>query len=363
MGVKVRTKKGKHGDLLYLDIIQNRKHHWESLHITLSKLPTERKEQLRFAESCRAQRELQLAQRAWGFTDTIGGKILLSAYFKKVMGTKTESTKRIYKSALDNVLSFGDIKISQIDLHWVEGFKAFLEKENVASTTLKVRLVLLKSVLNEAVKEGILTKNPCLALKPVKAIPKEKIPLCIEEVTSLKKFVGVGTEKRKELKRAFLFACYTGLRVSDLKTLTYGDIEHRAVTKDNAFPVWIKKIQVKTKNLVEIPLLPNAIELLDLKTLHLSSEKVFTYCKGGKIAKEAFTLWAKEANINKHISWHIARHSFATLASELGLEPMAIQRMLGHTSLNTTAIYAKTTDKAKSKGMEIFSSALQSVNA
>lgn len=363
MGVKVRTKKGKHGDLLYLDIIQNRKHHWESLHITLSKLPTERKEQLRFAESCRAQRELQIAQRAWGFTDTIGGKILLGAYFEKVMKTKSSGTERCYNAVRDYVLKYGDVKISQCDLQWLEGFRAFLEKEGLSSHTVKNKFVLLKGVLNCAVKEGLINKNPCIGLKPFKVIKKEKEPLTFEEIARLKSFVDVGTIKQRETKRAFIFACYTGLRVSDLLTLTYSDIEHRAVNNGNAFPVWIKKIQVKTKTSVEIPLLEKARELLDFSVLHLPKDLVFPLCRNSGNVEVVFSEWVKKAGISKHISWHIARHSFATLASELGLEPMAIQRMLGHTSLNTTAIYAKTTDKAKSKGMEIFSSALQSVNA
>lgn len=363
MGVKVRTKKGKHGDLLYLDIIQNRKHHWEALHITLSTIPTERKEQLRFAESCRAQRELQIAQRAWGFTDTIGGKILLSAYMEKVIKSKNSSTQKVYKSALDDIQKYGDIKINQINLQWCEGFKAFLEKEGLAKTTVKLRLNLLKGVVNCAIKEGLLNNNPCIGLKLGKAQGKEKEPLTLEEIARLKSFADVGTIKQRENKRAFLFACYTGLRVSDLMTLTYSDIEHRAVNSGNAFPVWIKKEQVKTKNLVEIPLLQEARELLDFSVLHLPKDLVFPFCGDGGNIIRLFSAWAKKAGVSKHISWHIARHSFATLASELGLEPMAIQRMLGHTSLNTTAIYAKTTDKAKSKGMEIFSSALQSVNA
>lgn len=363
MGVKVRTKKGKHGDLLYLDIIQNRKHHWEALGITLSKIPTERKEQLRLAEMCRAQKELQLVQRVWGFPDTIGGKILLGAYFEKVMKSKSPSTKKCYNTTRDYVLKYGDIKISQCDLQWLEGFKAFLEKEGLSSCTVKNRFVLLKGVLNCAVKEGLIIKNPCMGLKPFKVIKKEKEPLTLEEIASLKSFVSVGTDIAKENKRAFIFACYTGLRVSDLMTLTYSDIEHRAVNSGNAFPVWIKKIQVKTKNPVEIPLLEEARELLDFSVLHMPKDLVFPLCRNSGDVKVVFSEWAKKAGISKHISWHIARHSFATLASELGLEPMAIQRMLGHTSLNTTAIYAKTTDKAKSKGMEIFSSALQSVNA
>lgn len=362
MSVKVRIKKGKSGDLLYLDTIRNRKHHWESLHITLSKNPVEKKEQLRFAESCRAQRELQIAQREWGFIDTVSGKMLFSAYFKKVMETKNASTRKVYKQVLDNLQEYKDIKISQIDLNWIEGLKDFLEK-NMARTTARMRLTVVKGVVNNAVKEGILNKNPCSGLRLAKVQGKEKEPLTFEEVARLAKIAFSGTDRARENKRAFLFACYTGLRYSDLATLTYSNIEHRAINNGNSFAIWIKKEQVKTKNLVEIPLLPMAKDLLDFTTLHSPNDLVFPFVADCGNITRVFNEWARMANVSKHITWHIARHTFATLASELGLEPIAIQRILGHTRLDTTAIYAKTTDKAKCKGMEIFSNYLQSVNA
>jgi integrase len=143
-----------------------------------------------------------------------------------------------------------------------------------------------------------------------------------------------------EIHRAFLFACYTGLRVSDLETLTWGQIETN--------PMQIIKRQKKTDMPVYIPLNETVKKIIGVGGKHAPADKVFNLPNGHRRQSyHVLKRWAKAASIDKNVGWHTARRTFATLALENKVDIYTVAKLLGHTSIKQVAKYAKVTDKLR----------------
>lgn len=356
MSVKIRVKKG----CLYLDIIQNRIHHWEALHIRLSDDPILKKQQMEIANKCRAMREMQLVSGEWGFVDKIAGNKSLIDYAREVAKNSTR------KNAIPKMLVYlekfrdgGNIKISQVDSRYVESFQDFLLKDartskglQLSQTTASKYSSELRHILNKAVSENILSKNPAETVKGISPLESNLPILTIDEIKDLAqtKIMGENSTLGGEVKRAFLFSCYTGLRISDLKSLTWQDIEERKITDSNRCSNWIKKRQVKTRRIVEIPIANPALQLILPR--NFPNSFVFPNLATSKTQTDAYIKdWASRAGILKKISWHTARRSTATILLDCGVDPLTIQRILGHKKIDTTTIYAKSTETMKSRAV------------
>jgi len=140
-----------------------------------------------------------------------------------------------------------------------------------------------------------------------------------------------------EYKNAFLFACYTGLRFSDLSKLTQQDI------RDNRLTI----TQTKTKETVYQDLCDEAIYIYNEQIeKHPNNEKLFQL--------HSYTTWRKKviqlidsAGITKHISGHCARHTFGTLCITSDIDIYTTSRLLGHRSITTSQRYSKVTDSRR----------------
>jgi integrase len=142
-----------------------------------------------------------------------------------------------------------------------------------------------------------------------------------------------------EVRRAFLFACQTGLRISDLETLTWGQIERS--------PLQIIKRQKKTKNPVYIPLNETAAKLIMDGKLHGNDDLVFKFLYKRDVLYRHLERWGTSAGMTKKLTWHTARRTFATLALESGVDIYTVSKLLGHKSIEQVAKYAKATDRLK----------------
>ena len=155
----------------------------------------------------------------------------------------------------------------------------------------------------------------------------------------------LGGELGEVVRRAFLFGCMTGLRISDIQSLRWGEIERT--------PLQIMKRQGKTQRVVIIPLNDSAWKIISDDKLHRRDELVFPRLTASKAnTNQYLKTWAKAAKVDKSFSWHTARHTFATLTLEGGADFATVSRLLGHTKLATTLVYAKSTDGAKRKAVE-----------
>jgi len=156
-------------------------------------------------------------------------------------------------------------------------------------------------------------------------------------------------ERLQVVKDIYLFCCFTGLAFVDVKNLAYSDIEVR----DNR--QWIKKRRQKTKNWCHVPLLPPAVRLMDKYKDHPVCRK--RSCVLPVPSNQRMNAYLKEiadvCGIEKNLSTHTARHTFATtvtLANQISIE--VVSKMLGHASINMTKKYARVVDDLINRDMQ-----------
>lgn len=159
--------------------------------------------------------------------------------------------------------------------------------------------------------------------------------------------------RNEETKRAFLFACYTGLRISDICSLTYGDIkQEQAATGQRIYIV--RKTMVKTRRVVSVPLSKKALSYLPADFSQFSKDKkVFNLPTVGAV-NDSLKTWARDAKVDKVVTFHTSRHTFATLALTLGVDVFTTSKLLGHQNVRTTQIYAEVIDAKKEQAISLF---------
>lgn len=177
-------------------------------------------------------------------------------------------------------------------------------------------------MLNEAVREGLIDKNPWNRLETIEKIKKPESKreyLTIDEIRSM-----IATDCPNELvKRAYLFSCFTGLRISDVRSLKWGDIYQE---NGQAF---VSVVMKKTTKPLYIPLSGQALKWMPEKGESTSDDYVFGNLVNYGNVNESLKKWAEAAGIRKHISYHTSRHSFATMMLTLGADLYTVSKLLG----------------------------------
>lgn len=343
MGINIWVNRGQ----VYLDIYQNGKRKRERLRgLVITGDKTVDKETIRLAEIAKAKRAQQVFSEEWGFSSAISGKQSLYAFIEANSDKKKMERCKNIRSSLNYLKTYPDgqvIQLGQITEKWMSDYQNWL-KERLALATVDTYTAILRAALNLAVRRNIIPRNPAKNVARVKVPEKKIVWLNSGELNLLSKtpidfFAGA------EMKKAFLFSCHTGLRVSDLRTLKWGDIERS--------PPQIAKKQEKTKEQVYIPLSGTAWNLINDSKIHDYRSPVFPELSAGKHGHYVrLKQWSKKAGINKEIGWHTARHTFAVLALENGADIYTVSKLLGHTNVKTTQRYAQATDKMKRAAVE-----------
>lgn len=252
-----------------------------------------------------------------------------------------------------------DVLFKDIDENWVRGFVDYVKhdalninftrtqkeerrKENKISQNTQHRLIVnLNFVLNKAVKDKYISSNPmdCLDKKEkVAAVDGTREYLTDEEVVVLMNTPF--THGRYNIKEAFLFSCFTGLRFSDLKQLKMSDFR---IDKKNGRYLRIK--MVKTKEPLKIFIPDVAFNLLP--DTESEDTPIFSLPKND-YANQALQRWVKDSGItDKRITFHCGRHSAATILLSAGIPIAVVSKQLGHMKVQTTQIYADVMDKAQ----------------
>ena len=150
-----------------------------------------------------------------------------------------------------------------------------------------------------------------------------------------------------EVKKAYLFSCYCGLRISDIENLKWGDI----IRDGEQYRIQI--VMQKTREPLYLPLSKQALRWIPERGEASDEDNVFNSLPvrnwGNLIIKE----WAKDAGITKHLSYHTARHTFATMMLTLGADLYTTSKLLGHTKVATTEIYAKIVNSKKDEAVNL----------
>jgi len=335
MSVKIRTKNRR----LYLDIYHNGARKWEALKISLSTDKETNKEILKVAEICRAKRELQILTSAWGITDPVGGNISLYSYLEKIKAKGAPAVQNIITSSLHYLKNFPGgavIQLKQVTTAWLIKYQEYLTTNCVKPTTASTYEAQIRHALKLAMREHLIATDPTLGIKKIKRNDPNKIFLNADE---LQRIALMKTKYKtvETVRRAFLFGCNTGLRISDLRSLEWGHIQYN--------PLQLIMKQTKTKNIVYIPLNDTAWKLINDGKIHNHADKIFPTISrwNNKTIKDI----CKTAGIKKIASWHTARHTFAVMSLENGVDIYTLSKLMGHTDVKTTQVYAKATDKMK----------------
>ena len=187
-----------------------------------------------------------------------------------------------------------------------------------------------------AVEEEILSFNPAEAVdrKAIQGEQKKREYLTIDEVRLL-----IATPCREDVKVPFLFSCFCGLRLGDMRSLLWKNVI------EEAGKVHLEVCQRKTGNMLYLPLSTQAQGCLPEQRGN-SEEHVFSIPFTTTL-DVVLKRWAKAAGIKKNLCYHMSRHTFATMELTLGADLYTTSQLLGHRDVETTQVYAKIVDAKK----------------
>lgn len=246
----------------------------------------------------------------------------------------TRRQNRLFSNILELsgiIRDFDDIKLPKVRAFddWMKSHKGLRTNRPLEDNTIKAYHARLRAFINEAITFELVKQNPYSQFKQSRFQSKPRIVLTMEELEMLKSWTP-STYPRRIALDLFLIQCYTGLSYSDLMATDFTKTEDR-----NGILFLPRTTRVKTGTQFYIMLLPPVVKILEQYEYILP-----------RIALSQYSLCLKsiekETKIGKHITSHVGRHTFATtIALGSGIPIEVVSKMLGHTNIQTTQIYAK----------------------
>lgn len=235
------------------------------------------------------------------------------------------------------------LKPNQFTEHIVSEFVEYL-KNNSRGSGAGTVYARFRKIVNQAQKEGVIKNNPCEGVKsPTKQTEFEKDVLSPEEIKTL-----INTHydgENQVIRRAFVVSLYCGIRWCDVKELRYSNIDY-----SNAVLTFE---QAKTKghskhSRVTIQLREGLLQIIGTPEEYgkTANDLIFDL-PSHTMCNKALKHWTTKAGIEKHITWHCARHSFATQLLTNGVNIKVVADLLGHSGLQYVGIYTRAIDQAK----------------
>jgi site-specific recombinase XerD len=276
---------------------------------------------------------------------------------KSLVGQEFEkSTLQRYETCLMHCKEFmqwqyniSDIPVTKINFAFLTDFDYYLRSVRKCGNNSAIKYIKnLGKIVRICLGNGWLTIDPYLNYKPKqKAVHREVLTKEELDRLSKKKF---GVERLSTVRDMFVFCCYTGLAYVDVHKLKRSEL-----VKGADGDLWIYTNRQKTDTLSRIPVLPTALSIIRAYKDHpqcvvkdtllpvMSNQKMNAYLKE----------IADLCKINKPLTFHIARHTFATTVTlNNGVPIESVAKMMGHTSIKTTQIYAKVMDHKISSDMQ-----------
>jgi len=258
---------------------------------------------------------------------------------------KEASTIQDYRFELSKLKKFKpNLNTSDVSVKFINEYHDYMAaKLHNSTNTIGKSMNKLKVFTRSALNKGLIDHDPFREYK-IKHEHTTRSYLTIEELELIEKSrqKGLLSESEVNVCDYFLFSCYTGLRYQDLRNLTWDKIENNT----------IRLTMQKTRQPVMIPLTTKSLKYLPF-TKREQNEKVFRVVSNKKTNERLKSIISK-AGITKQISFHNARHTFATIALTIGIPIETIRDFLGHSDLKTTQVYAKIIDQRKVDEMKKF---------
>ncbi|MGD9992895.1 MAG: tyrosine-type recombinase/integrase [Salinivirgaceae bacterium] len=262
---------------------------------------------------------------------------------KKTIQSYNATLKSI-TGLLDKNYNSKNLLVSEIDFAFIQEYDHYMRvhyKDNndkkIVRNTINKHHSRFRTILHNAVKEDLITKNPYISF-PIKNNKTHREYLTIEEINKIKDHDLGGNKSLQNVRDFFLFSVFTGLRYNDAYNLKIDDIK----TDSNGNKI-IQIIMEKTDDKINIPLLDEAQVIIE-RYENDPAREVFGYILP-RYSNQKLNAYLKVISdlcgIQKNITHHVGRHSFATLALNKNIPMEVVQKLLGHADLKTTQIYAK----------------------
>ncbi len=295
-------------------------------------------------ENIRAQRQLDIQNRKFGFKSDRDRSGNFVEYFKEFTRSKQKSTSDNIAMSFRYFVEFigYDLTFYEVDEFLVTDYKNFLlsgpgisrRGTPINRNTAVNYFAKLRTCLKRAYKQKMITDDLYNTVDAISPKETNREQLEIEEF----QLMANTAVKQVLIKKAAIFAGLTGLRFSDVQTLTWSEV--RGIPGKYI----LQFTQEKTDGAEVLPISDQAVELLGERGD--AEHRVFKGLQYGQM-RTCFKHWLKAAGIEKNITFHSFRHTYATLQLEFGTELYTVSKMLGHRSIKTTQIYAKVKDKKK----------------
>ncbi|MEI6579387.1 MAG: site-specific integrase [Eubacteriales bacterium] len=309
---------------------------------------------MELAQSIRSKRELELYGTVKGLNASAKRvNLSLVAFIEK----ESERTKRKnYHHFAQHIQRFSkgkDVLFSDVTIQFIEDFAKYLQKRTSRNTMI-LYLEIFKTMLNRGVKQEIIAQNQFIRYKMPVKIDSERTFLELQEVQKMK---DTEISCEPQIIQAFLFSCFTGLRLSDIKSLKR---EHLTIEKDkdgNPYhSLLIRPIKTTRTSgqLLKAPLSEQAVKIFAQIKKYYRNDFIFDALPEKNVINYWLKKWAKKAEINKPLHFHAARHTFATLCLTSGIDIYTVSKLLGHTRIDATQIYAKIIDEKKQQEVKKF---------
>lgn len=311
------------------------------------------KETLELAKKIRFERGQELLESVEGYRLRKSRDINFLDYFQRYIDNYTKKDYRMLVVALNRFVDFlndtpeynkyaNKIKPSQITKDMVEAFTEYLQERSVGEGARSI-YARFKKVIKYAIEHDVMIKNPCTGITiKVDGQQLKKEVLSPDEIQRL-----IATHYEHEnpnIRRAFIFCLYCGLRFCDVKDLTFANVDY-----SNKL---LKFEQNKTKGHsansgVVIPLNDGLLKLIGEPQRPEDRDGLIFPLPSYAMCSKALKRWVKRAGINKHITWHCARHSFAVNILNNGANIKTVASLLGHSGLKHTEKYTRAVDSLK----------------
>ena len=267
---------------------------------------------------------------------------LIGKDFVEITWRRYETMKRYLGELIKQKYDVNDLPLSDFTGEVIRAYEVYLKTEkDLCQNTLIRYMKALKKITNRCLANDWIHKDPFVGIK-FREEPTEPEFLTLEEVDRIYN-CNPGSKRLEVIKDMFLMSAFTGLAFTDVSQLTD---EH--IVTDNDGNKWIRKPRQKTKQMSNIPLLDVPLAIIEKYRGDKKAAKkgVLLPIPCNQVMNRYLKEIAEICKINKHLTMHTARHTYATLCLSQGVSLKNVSKMLGHASVKMTERYARVLDSS-----------------
>ena len=277
----------------------------------------------------------------------------IADFAKRVGKDRSVGTYRKYRRVRNHIANFiqthykrKDMAMKELTEDFIRQFDIYLRTEVcIRQITIWMYMISLKTIVTRAHTNGHLHRNPFAMYHIGRDLPERQF-LTEEELHTLINHP-LSDPSLATIRDIFVFDCLTGISYADTKNMTTDNLENINGSW------WIVSRRQKTKVPFRVKLLDSAYRIIEKYEPTRKGNRLFNLCNNTSANKRLRQI-VRECGINKRLTWHCSRHSFATLALTKGMPIESVSKILGHTNITTTQIYAKITTEKLDRDISAF---------